>query len=194
MFHSTVIRAAGALVLTLGLAGCIDVTMEIEVIDEANGRGTTTMVMDREFYDMSIQQSDEPFCDEDSELTVTETDATCVSVKEGSYADLIDSDDPNEPVPTVVPLGDGTVRVTFPTASLADDMAEDEMDAETLAMMQGFFAGKFMTLKASGGEVVDTNMTVADDGMSASLQIPFLDLMTGEADVPDEAYAIIRLN
>ncbi len=194
MFHSTAIRAAGALVLTLGLAGCIDVTMEIEVIDEANGRGTVTMVMDREFYDMSTQQSDEPFCEEDAELTVTETEATCVSVTEGAYADLIDSDDPNEPVPTVVAQGDGTVRVTFPTASLAEDMAEDEMDAETLAMMQSFFEGKFMTLKASGGEVVDTNMVIADDGMSASLQIPFLGLMTGEADVPDEAFAIIRLN
>lgn len=194
MFHSTLLRAAGALVLAAGLAGCIDVSMEIQVVDEANGRGVMTMVMDREFYDMSEQQDSESFCEEDGELTVTETEATCVTITEGSYEDLIDSADPNEPVPTVVSQGDGTVRVTFPTAALAEDMTEDEMDAETLAMMQGFFEGKFMTLKASGGEVVDSNMTVADDGMSASLEIPFLSLMTGEADVPDEAYAVIRLN
>lgn len=194
MFHSTLIRATGALVIAVGLAGCVDVSMEIEVIDEANGRGTMTMVMDREFYDMSMQQSDDPFCEEDDELTVTDTTATCLSIKEGPYADLIDNDDPNEPVPTVVAQGDGTMRVSFPTASLAEDMAEDEMDAETLAMMKSFFEGRFMTLKASGGQVIDTNMTVADDGMSATLKIPFLSLMTGEADLPDEAYAVIQLN
>lgn len=194
MFHSPLLRAAGALALAVGLAGCIDVSMEIEVIDEANGRGVTTMVMDREFYDMSEAQGSESFCEDEDELTVTETEVTCVSITEGSYDELIDSDDPNEPVPTVMDQGDGTVRVTFPTAALAADMAEDEMDAETMAMMQGFFEGKFMTLKASGGEVLDSNMTVADDGMSASIQIPFLSLMTGEADVPDEAYAVIRLN
>lgn len=194
MFHSPIIRAAGAMVVAVGLAGCIDVTMELEVIDEETGRGTMTMVMDRQFYDMAEADGSESFCDDDDTLTVTETEATCVSVTEGTFDELIESSDPDEPVPTVVAQGDGTVRVTFPTASLADEMAEDEMDAETLTMMQGFFAGKFMTLVASGGEVVDTNMTVAEDGMSASLQIPFLDMMTGEADVPDEAYAVLKIN
>lgn len=194
MFHSTLVRAAGACVLAVGLAGCIDATIEIQAVDDENGIGTTTMAMDRQFYDMSIEQSDEPFCPDDGELTLTETVATCVSIKQGAYADLIDNPDPDEPVPTVVALGDGTVRVTFPTASMAEGMAEDDMDADTMTMMQGIFSGKFMTLKASGGQVLDTNMVTAEDGLSASLKIPFLDLMTGEANVPDEAYAVIRLN
>lgn len=195
MFHSPIVRAAGALTLVVGLAGCIDVNMEIEVLDEETGRGTMTMVMDRQFYDMAQGEgSSESFCEDDGELTVTETEATCVSVREGPFDELIDSDDPNEPVPTVVAQGDGTVRVSFPTASLAEDMAEDEMDEETLTMMQSFFEGRFMTLTASGGEVVDTNMTVSDDGMSASLQIPLLGMMTGEATVPDEAYAVLKIN
>lgn len=193
MFYSPIVRAAGALALVVGLAGCIDVSMEIEVLDEETGRGTMTMVMDKQFYDMSMAQEGESFCEEDGDLTVSETDATCVMIKEGGFDELIDSPD-DEPTPTVVAQGDGTVRVSFPTAALAEDITEDEMDPETMAMMQSFFAGKNFTMKASGGEIVDTNMTIADDGMSASLQIPLLDLMSGDAEVPDEAYAVVKIN
>ena len=46
-------QLAGAVVLTAGLAGCIDVTMDVEVQNDTTGKATTTMVMGADFYAMA---------------------------------------------------------------------------------------------------------------------------------------------
>ena len=42
-------RLAGVLALTAGLAGCIDITMDIEVQSETTGKAITTSVMGADF-------------------------------------------------------------------------------------------------------------------------------------------------
>jgi hypothetical protein len=37
-------------------------------------------------------------------------------------------------------------------------------------------------------------MQLGKDGMSAELIIPFMDMISGEAELPDEAYAVVKLN
>lgn len=187
-------RAAGAFLLAGALSACVDVRMELEVVDENNGIGKTIMVMDREFYDMSEAQGGGDFCEDDGEFTLTETEATCITSEQASYAELFEGSDQGEPTPTVTSAGPGLVRVSYPTASMMEEIGEDASDPESMAMMEQFFAGHNITLAVSGGEIVDTNMIVSADGQSASVIIPFLDLFSGELTLPEESYAVVKLN
>ena len=51
-------KIAGALALTIGLAGCMDVTMDVAVQNETNGKLTTTMVMGADFYEANLATSE----------------------------------------------------------------------------------------------------------------------------------------
>lgn len=189
---SSLTKIAGVAVVAAGLAGCVDVTMELEAIDTETARGTFTMVMDKQMYDMAQAQGSEEFCDPEAELIVGDTTVTCIDETVGSYEDVIDAAE-DEEAPTIVPQGDGTVRITFPTATLTDEFGAPS-DPQELAMMTTMFEGKNLTLVASGGKVVDTNMDLAEDGMSASFSIPFVDLMSGTVELPAESYAVIELD
>ena len=98
-------RLAGVLALTAGLAGCIDMTAELEVTSDTGGKATTTMTMGKEFYPMLKQMADSPdaktqdqFCHDKGDVLVENADgsATCTSVKEGEFATLTASDSPTE--------------------------------------------------------------------------------------------------
>ncbi len=193
MIFPSLARMAGTFLVAAGLAGCVNVVMELQVLDENTARGSTTISMDREFYDMSQQQGGGDFCDESGVFTLTDEAAICVTTQEGTFAELLEGSDPGSPAPTITNVGDGLVRVTFPTASLADEIGEEDPDPESLAMMQQFFEGRTLTLTASGGQIVETNMETAEDGLSASLVISLLELVTGKADLPDEAFAVVKL-
>ncbi|HHG90048.1 MAG TPA: hypothetical protein ENJ90_06175 [Devosia sp.] len=194
MLFPSLARLAGTVLIATGLAACVDITMEIQVLDEQNARGTTTISMDREFYDMSQQQGGGDFCDDDGTFTLTDEAATCVTTEEGAYTDLLEGGEEGEPTPTITNVGPGMVRVTYPTASLAEDFGEDSSDPETMAMMEQFFEGRTLTMTVSGGQIVESNMDIAEDGMSAAIVIPLLGMMTGEVELPDESYAVVKLN
>ncbi len=193
MIFRSLTRLSGAFLVLAGLAGCVNVTMELQVLDENTARGMTTIVMDREFYDTTLEQGDGGFCKDEGVLTLSDDAATCVTTEQGTFAELLKSADSGEPVPTITNVGSSLVRVTFPTASLSEQFANDGSDPETLAMMQTFFEDRTFTLKVSGGQIGETNMTISEDGQSAALVIPFLDLINGEADLPDEAFAVVQL-
>ena len=63
-------RLAGVLAVTAGLAGCMDVEAEIEVLSATTGKATTSMTIGADFYPMIKQMSEaggegvksEPFC------------------------------------------------------------------------------------------------------------------------------------
>jgi len=209
MLQFNLARAAGALVLAAGLAGCMDVTMDIEVVDTDNARATRTIAMERDMYMMMDQMGqqmaegaegmpggDMDFCEDDDEVVMGDDTVTCVNTVEGSFAEVLEEGmgegSGDEPQPTIVAEGNGLVRVTYPTGAMAEDMAEDDADPQAMMMMNQMFEGKTMTLSVTGGEVVETNMTRSDDGMSARLEIPMLDMMTGEAKLPKQAFAVVR--
>jgi hypothetical protein len=194
-------RIAGILTLTAGLAGCMDITMEVDVLSETTGRATTTSVMGAEAYAMAKSgmsgenSGQDGFCGEQG-ATLTENEdgsATCVLVAEGAFADLNLDDDENGTSFTVI--SPGVVRVGFKTEDMTTGLSGgDDSDEETRQMMLTFFEGHAITIRVRGNRIVDTNMTLSADGRSAETVIPFLDLIEGTTGLPDELYATVDTN
>lgn len=193
-------RIAGVLALTAGLAGCMDITMEIDVLSETTARATTTSVMGADFYAMakagmaSSDDADEGFCEEEG-ATLTENDdgsATCVMSVEGAFDEL--NLDEGEDGITFTTVSPGVVRVAFETADMKNEIGADAEDEETQAMMQAFFEGHAITIRVRGADIIETNMSEVDNGRAAEQVIPFLDLLNGTVDLPEELFAVVRTN
>jgi hypothetical protein len=190
-------RLAGVLALTVGLAGCMDVTMDIEILSETTGKATTTSVMGSDMYAMAKSggDSEDGFCKE-AGATLTENadgGATCVLVVEGPFADLNGPEAKDDGAKFEV-VSPGVVKVSFTTDDMKGELGTDTADEETKKMMEAFFEGHTITIRLKGKEVLDTNMTLAADKKSAEIVIPFLDLINGTVDLPSELYATIKTN
>jgi hypothetical protein len=199
-------KLAATLMLGAALTGCIDATVDVEVTSETTARMTLAQVMGADFYAMmkmetesegeGADESDAPmsegFCD-DGELTEhVDGSATCTIVEEGDFETLaaLNGDDNSIQFASA---GPGLVRVSFPTADMRSEVgAEDDMDEETRKMMEAFFTGHAITISISGGEITETNMTRSEDRQSARHVLPFLDLINGTVELPDELFAIVK--
>ena len=190
-------RLAGVVALTAGLAGCIDVTAEIDVLSETGGRATTTMTMGAEFYPMIKQMaaaseagSDDGFCTEESAVLTENADgsATCTIVGEGSFADITGTEGPTEEASFTV-VSPGVVRVGFKTEGMASDVT-DGQDAEAAAMMKAYFEGHEIIIRIKGKRIIETNMT-AVGGNAAETVITWTSLLDGTANLPDELFAVV---
>ncbi|RYE85636.1 MAG: hypothetical protein EOP19_09005 [Hyphomicrobiales bacterium] len=191
-------RVAGVLALTVGLAGCMDVTMEIDVLSETTGKSTTTSVMGADIYSMvkagaAEDADDDGFCKEAGETLTENADgsATCVLVAEGPFAELNGEDGKDDGAKFEV-VSPGVVKVSFSTEDMKKEVGTDIQDEETKAMMVQFFEGRAITIRIKGKDVIDTNMT--RKGNAAEIVIPFLDLINGKVDLPDELYATVKVN
>ena len=192
-------KVAGILALTVGLAGCMDVTMEIDVLTETTGKATTTSVMGADIYSMvkagagSESSDSEGFCEEEG-ATLTENadgSATCVLIAEGPF-DKLGGDDGDDDGAKFEVVSPGVVKVSFTTEDMKGELGTEEQDAQTKAMMEQFFEGHAITIRIKGKEVIDTNMT--RNGNAAEIVIPFMDLINGKADLPPELYATVKVN
>lgn len=203
-------RLAGVLAVTAGLAGCMDVDAEIEVLSATTGKATTSMTIGADFYPMIKQMAasgdassnSEPFCAKDGEELTENTDgsATCVTSKEGELATLTEGEDggPSEDA-SFTEVSPGVIRVAFKTDEMKSQVAEgaggeSAEDAQALAMIKPYFEGHTISITIRGKKITETNMTASDDGTSATTEIPFNDLLDGKATVPDELYAIVDTN
>lgn len=194
-------RLSGIVLLTMGLAGCIDLTMDIQVLSETEGKATTTSVMAADFYAMvkagaagTEAKTEDGFCQEEGAQLTENADgsATCVLTVEGKFADLkLNEGDSGASFTVVSP---GVVRVAFKTEDMKGELGTEEQDEQTKQMMQAFFEGKAITIRIRGKEVTDTNMTLSADKTSAEMVIPFLDLINGTIDLPPELYATVKTN
>jgi hypothetical protein len=200
MYFKHISRVIGTVALAAGLAGCMDVTMDIEVLTETTGRATTTSVMGADFYSMAKagmageENPDDGFCKEEG-ATLTENadgSATCIITAEGKFTDLeVGEGDDGAKFEIVRP---GVVRVSFKTDDMKGELGAEGQDEETKQMMQTFFEGHAVTMRIKGHEITDTNMTLAGDRKSAEVVIPFLDLINGTLDLPSELFAVVELN
>jgi hypothetical protein len=213
-------RLAGILLLTATLAGCIDITMDVQVQSDKTAKGVMTQVMSAQVYPMlkagktQDKSSSSDFCSEGQLTENADGSATCVISKEGPFADLA-FDQGKENVKFTSP-GPGLVRVAFPTAEMSKglsgamsgsgmggapagdpakpaDPESAKQEEQMKQMMAAYFDGHFLTLKVSGGEITDTNMTLAADKQSAEQKIPFTDLINGTAKLADELFAVVRV-
>lgn len=195
MKFTSLAKIAGALALTAGLAGCIDMTNDIYITSSTTAKATITSTMGADIYAMvkaGGNQGDDPFCMGEGE-TLTENEdgsGTCVAISEGEFADLKFDDGGSKP--TIVTQDDGTVRIGIPTKDMMGNMTEG-MDAETQAMMTQMFEGRFLTIRFGGPEIVESNMEPAPDSDEyVEIKIPFIELMNGTAELPEELYAVIQ--
>jgi hypothetical protein len=215
-------RVAGILLMTACLAGCVDITMDVQPTSEATAKGVMTQVMSAQVYPMlkankkpGQPASADEFCSDGQLTENADGSATCVVSKEGPFADLA-FDQGKENV-KFSSAGPGLVRVAFPTAEMAKGlngaMSQSGMGGAAAAgdpakpadpeaakqeeqmkqMMAAYFDGHFLTLKVSGGDITDTNMTLAADKRSAEQKIPFTDLINGTAKLPDELFAVVKV-
>lgn len=198
-------KVASAIALTIGLAGCMDVTMDVAIQNETSGKLTTTMVMGADFYAMAKSgmaqgaegaSADEGFCKEPGDVLTENADgsATCVSVKEGTFDTLTTSEDGKDDGAKFEVVSPGVVKVTFPTKDMSGELNSETQDEQTKAMMVALFEGHNVTLRVSGKEIIDTNMTKSADGTSAEVVIPFLDLINGTSTLPAELFATVKTN
>lgn len=194
MLHSPVAKLGSVAVLALSLSACMDISMEIEVLDESRAKGTMTTTMAADIYQMIETQAvegEEGFCDE-GELVESAETVSCIVTQSGLFSELDLGEDESSPV--IEAIGGGQVRVSFPLGELSEEIGEGmgAEDPEMMAMMASMFEGNMITMTISGGRILDTNMEVALDGQSASYEIPFSALMTGDIILPEEAYAVVQ--
>jgi len=188
-------RLAGALALTLGLAGCIDMTSDVYVTSPTTAKAIVTSTMSGEFYPMfksGAAGEDQEFCAEAGSTLTEHADgsATCVVVSEGPFSALDFDDGGSAPVFTTNP--DGTVRIALKTEGMVGDLGLGD-DEESAAMLKTLFDGHFITLRFGGAEIVDSNMERAPDAANyVETRLPFLGLMDGSLELPPELYAVIR--
>lgn len=189
-------KIAGVLALTIGLAGCVDMTQDILVTSDTTAKATITTTMSAEIYPMikagAAGEDAEPFCAEEGSTLTENADqsATCVAVSEGAFADLKFDDDDSSSKPVFTTNPDGTVRIAVTTKGMIGELGA-EQDEQTKAMMQQMFEGRFLTLRFGGAEVVETNMDDVGGGY-AEKKMAFLDLMNGTIELPEELYAVVR--
>lgn len=190
-------KLAGIAALALGLAACVDVNIDVALTSTTTARATMTQTMNADLYGMVKMQgeggeSEEPgFCDEGTLTENADGSAICTIIEEGPFADLDLGQD--EGGMSFTDAGPGLVRIALPTAEMTQGLGvDDQMDEETRQMVLAFFEGHSITVSFSGAEVVETNMTRAPDGRSASQAIPMTDLINGTLDIASELYAVVR--
>lgn len=203
-------RLAGVLAVTAGLAGCMDVDAEIEVLSATSGKATSSITISSEFYPMIKQMAEaggeglksEPFCAKEGEELIENADGsgTCITTKEGDFAALTAEGDgaPSEEA-SFTEVSPGVIRVAFKTDDMKSQVAEgagggSAEDEQAMAMIKPYFEGHTISITIKGKKITDTNMTASGDGTSATIELPFLDLLEGNAELPDELYAVVDTN
>lgn len=213
MKFSAIAKLAAVVALTGALAGCMDVSTELDIQSETTGKATTSVTIGKEFYPMIKQMaeaakasgstdtaaaSSDPtsdFCKEEGDVLVENADGsgTCTSVKEGEFAALSEGGNgPNEDAAFTV-VSPGVVKVSFKTDQMTSQVTEGQ-DAQQMAMMKTYFDGHNATIRIKGKKVTDTNMTLSSDGTAAEIVIPFSSLFDGSAKLPPELYAVVDTN
>jgi hypothetical protein len=197
-------RIAGAVALTIALAGCVDMTSEVAVESDSSAKATTITTMGAEFYPMikamkdsgDSSSGDSDFCTSADAQLVENADgsATCTETAEGSFDSISGSSDALEDS-TFTVVSPGVVRVSFKTEGMASDITKGEdTDEQTMAMLKTYFDGHNATLRVKGKKITDTNLTLSPDGTSAEVVIPFTSLLDGTANLPAEFYAVVDTN
>jgi len=190
-------KLAGVVAMAVGLAGCVDMTQDIRITSTTTAKATITTTMSADVYPMikagMAGEDADPFCEE-AGATLTENadgSATCVVVSEGNFDDLNLDNEDGGGKPVFTTNADGTVRIAVPTKDMVGELGSDELDAQTKAMLQQMFEGRYLTLRFGGAALVETNMDDVGGGY-AEKKMPFLELINGTIELPEELYAVVR--
>jgi len=202
MVLKTIGKVAVMLALGASLAGCIDASVDVEVTSATTAKTTLTQVMSADFYAMVKMSAEDKengeteksaaFCVDGTLTEEKDGSATCTLSEEGPFATLGRLGEEKNAI-TFTPAGAGLVRVALPTAQITNELrGSQEIDAETQQMLEAFFAGRTITIHIAGEAITETNLELAKDKKSAEIVIPFLDLLNGSAELPEEFFAVVR--
>lgn len=195
MIFSGALRFGAVAAMAVGLAGCVEATVDITVLSETEARAVVTQTIDADFYAMVKTAADSDpdesgFCDEGELTENADGSATCVVEQQGRF-DELDLASEGGGGFSVEVVGPNRLRVAFDMSELSTEFGADELDQQTLQMMEAMFSESAITLVIGGGRIVETNMT--EIGGKAQIVIPVVGLITGGADLPDEAFAVVQL-
>lgn len=182
--------STAALLGALALSGCVTVNMTAEVTGADQARVSGHMIVQRQMLDMMGGSTAFCIAEEGGTLTVTDTEARCDILTEGTFAEVFEGE-PGEPIPTITDLGDGTARVSFPIGVMFADTAEMSQDPQAAAMAP-MLAGHSFTIRIAGAEIVSTNGTLSDDGRSAFFTLPLPEVLNPALQLPETFEAVVR--
>lgn len=195
-----------ALIGALALAGCVDARLEVAVQSQTTAEAQLTEVMSAQFYAMikpaapktdvggRTEQGPEPahFCADGVLVENTIGTATCVLHDEGAFAGLALGH--HAQILGFRAMGPGLVRVALRTAELAGEVdVRYGRSSEAGQLNEALFSGHDLTIRFSGLEVINTNMSLSSDKRSAERVIQWLDVIHGTANLPAELYAVVRV-
>lgn len=181
------------LAFILPLAACLDAEMTLTFPDDDTAEGTMVMTATSEFYDMSIQ-SGEPFCEDGIEAELGDGRHSCTETFSGTIDEAINDPDIGEGL-TIERRDGGLLFVSFDLKDMTADLTdatEETGGQEMVQMMAAAFEGHAITLNVGGGEIVETNGTVSEDGKTAQLAIPLDAVITGGDDLPPSFDVLVR--
>ena len=182
---------AAALAAALALSGCVDVELEATALVPDQVRVNGAMTIAREMMDMMGGPTE--FCDpaEGSTLVLTETQARCEMLVEGTTAEVF-TQQGDDPAPSMTDLGDGTVRIAFPLGDMTADTAEIRNDPQARAMFLPMMTGHQVELRIRGAEIVSTNGTISQDGTIASYAFQLEQLLDADFQALEVFEAVVR--
>jgi len=183
--------------LALLLSGCFQAEFSVEILSPSEGRTTTTISMSRAVYDQMTRGGgpDSRFCDL-GEISLTDTDATCVLTKQTALSELtLGYPYFSDKVP-IRQLSNRTYRIAIPLELLMK-MTPDDFDLNdpnSSDIVTELFKDVRLTVVIKGAKILTTNMQLNGDQTSASFGVDVSALMLQGDDLPSELTATILID
>jgi hypothetical protein len=187
--------------LALGLAGCFDANVDIDILSANSAHVTAVQTMNAEtFAALAVQHgaadaANPPltwFCADGDLNTAPNGDALCTYETRGRFRQFVVDD-----VDTGLSfkrLAADLVRVDIPVAAITAQFETEPLPGQqSNAMFAALFRNKTIALKISGGLIVASNLAIAEDEMSASIKLKFTDVLARNPAIPDAYFAVVRL-
>jgi hypothetical protein len=192
--HS-IARLAGILALGSVLCGFMSYDVEIAVQSETEARQTVTVAVDAEIKALLAQAEllygpEAAWCGEGELADTADGGSTCVTVSQGSLAELTAEE---QGALVYSATGNGEVRVAFFPAILAELTGLTELAAEAAPPAEAPVGGTAITLRVVGRDIVETNLASVVGNTTAEQVVTVFDLIQGGAALPNEFYAVVRV-
>lgn len=187
--------------LALGLAGCFDADVDIELLSANSAHVTAVQTMSAQsFAALEVQrQAADPanpaltwFCEDGDLGTALNGDALCTYETRGRFRQFV-VDDVDTGL-TFKRLSSDLVRVDIPVSAITHQFETAPLPGpQSAAMFAALFRNKTIGLKITGGRVIASNLTIAEDEMSATIRLKFTDVLARSPSIPEAYYAVVRL-
>ena len=204
MRHITLLtlgKLLAAPALALSLAGCFNADVDIDILSANSAHVIAVQTMTAEAYAaLAVQRGAADtanpaltwFCEDGDLSTAPNGDALCTYETRGRFRQFV-VDDVDTGL-TFKRLASDLVRVDIPVAAIIRQFETGPLPGQqTDPMFAALFRNKTIGLKIGGGLIIASNLTIAEDEMSASTKLKFTDVLARSPSIPEAYYAVVRL-